>query len=214
MLDFGFGLLSFYDNIMCVSQPCALVWMFCDFILKYFPMFISLVQCFMISVLNVWMLYLFAYHGHGNLSHWQFLLVVLSLYAFVHYHHFAAPVILCTLVLLEVCLGLHYLQFVFMYWNLCFSLILALNHVDIYLVWYCCWFFAVGLFSCRCLVNLPGVKTLLLTIHQHQLLKGLDYHHRHLKTPMRREVQNSAYLTHLLKHLWQVNSYSGTGGGV
>ena len=47
------------------------------------------------------------------------------------------------------------------------------------------WFFAVGLFSCRCLVDLPGVKTLLLTNQQHQLLKGLDYHHRHLKTPMR-----------------------------
>jgi len=69
MLDFGIGLLSFYDNIMCVSQPCALVWMLCYFILKYFPMFISLVECFMISVLNVRMLYLFAYHGHGNLSH-------------------------------------------------------------------------------------------------------------------------------------------------
>ena len=63
--------------------------------------------------------------------------------------------------------------------------LLALNLVDIYLVWYCCWFFAVGLFSCRCLVDLLGVKTLLLTIQQHQLLKGLDYHHRHLKTPMR-----------------------------
>ena len=69
MLDFGIGLLSFYDNIMCVSQPCALVWMLCYFILKYFPMFISLVECFMISVLNVRMLYLFACHGHGNLSH-------------------------------------------------------------------------------------------------------------------------------------------------
>ena len=67
-----------------------------------------------------------------------------------------------------------------------FFLLLALNLVDIYLVWYCCWFFAVGLFSCRCLVDLPGVKTLLLTIQQHQLLKGLDYHHRHLKTPMKR----------------------------
>ena len=63
--------------------------------------------------------------------------------------------------------------------------LLALNLVDISLVWYCCWFFAVSLFSCRCLVDLPGVKTLLLTIQQHQLLKGLDYHHRHLKTPMR-----------------------------
>ena len=56
MLDFGIGLLSFYDNIMCVYQPCVLVWMLCDFILKYFPMFISLVECFMISVLNVQML--------------------------------------------------------------------------------------------------------------------------------------------------------------
>ena len=151
----------------------------------FFPMFISYVVCFMISVLNVQMLSLYAYHGHGKLSHWQFWLN-LSLYALLHYHHFAAPVILCTLVLMEVWLGLHYLKFVFMYWNLCFSLLFASNHVDIYLVWYCCWFFAVGLFSCRCLVDLPGVKTLLLTIQQHQLLKGLDYHHRHLKTPMRR----------------------------
>ena len=44
MLDFGIGLLSFYDNIMFVSQPCALVWMLCYCILKYFPMFISLVE--------------------------------------------------------------------------------------------------------------------------------------------------------------------------
>ena len=151
-------------------------------------MFISFVACFMISVLNVRMLYLFAYHGHGKLSHWQFCLI-LSLYAFLRYHHFAAPVILCTLVLLEVWLGLHYLQFVFMYWNLCFSLLFASNHVDIYLVWYSCWFFAVGLLSCRCLVDLPGVKTLLLTIQQPQLLKGLDSHHSHLKTPMRRGLK-------------------------
>ena len=34
------------------------------------------------------------------------------------------------------------------------------------------WFFTVGLLSCRCLVDLPGVKTLLLTNQQHQLLKG------------------------------------------
>ena len=44
----------------------------------------------------------------------SFFFLFLSLYAFVHYHHFAAPVILCSLVLLEVWLGLHYLQFVFM----------------------------------------------------------------------------------------------------
>ena len=69
MLDFGIGLLSFYDNIMCVSQPCALVWMICYFMLKYFPMFISLVECFVLSALNVRMLYLFAYHGLDYLSH-------------------------------------------------------------------------------------------------------------------------------------------------
>ena len=115
-----------------------------------------------------------------NLSHWQ-LLVVLSIYIFVHYHHIAAPIILWSCVLLVVGLRLQYLQFVLKYWNF----LLALNLVDIYLVWYCYWFFAVGLFSCRCLVDLPGVKTLLMTIQQHQLLKGLDYHHRHLKTPMR-----------------------------
>ena len=68
MLDFGIGLLSFYDNIMCLSTMCSCL-MLCYFILKYFPMFISLVECFMISVLNVRILYLFAYHGHSKLSH-------------------------------------------------------------------------------------------------------------------------------------------------
>ena len=75
-----------------------------------------------------------------------------------------------------------------------FFFLLALNLVDIYLVWYCCWFFVVGLFSCRCLVDLPGVKTLLLMNQQHQLLKGLDYHLRHLKTPMR--IGSDFRLTH------------------
>ena len=106
-----------------------------------------------------------------------------SLYALLYYHHFAAPVILCTLVLMEVCLGLNCLKFIW------FSLLFASNHVDIYLVWYCCSFFAVGLFPYRCLVDLPRAKTLLLTIQQHQLLKGLDSHHRHLKTPMRKGLE-------------------------
>ena len=168
--------------MLCLTAMCSSLGALILHFEIFFPMFISYVVCFMISVLNVRMLSLYAYHGHGKLSHWQFWLN-LSLYALLHYHHFAAPIILCTLVLMEVCLGL---KFVFMYWNLCFSILCASNHVDIYLVWYCCWFFAVGLFSCRCLVDLPGVKTLLLKIQQHQLLKGLDYHHRHLKTPMRR----------------------------
>ena len=119
-VGYRYWLLSFYDNIMCVSQPCALVWMICYFMLKYFPMFISLVECFVLSALNVRMLYLFAYHGHDYLSHWQ-LLVVLSIYVFVHYHHFAAPIILCSCVLLVVWLGLQYLQFVFKYWDFVYT---------------------------------------------------------------------------------------------
>ena len=74
---------------------------------------------------------------------------------------------------------------------LCIEIFLALNLVDIYLV---VWFSAVGLFSCRCLVDLPGGKTLLLTNQQHQLLKGLDYHLGHLKTPMR--IGSDFRLTH------------------
>ena len=70
-VGFRYWLLSFHDNIMYVSQPCALVWMTGFFMLKYFPLFISLVEWFMLSALNVWMLYMFAYHGHDNLSHWQ-----------------------------------------------------------------------------------------------------------------------------------------------
>ena len=49
------------------------------------------------------------------------------------------------------------------------------------------WFFAVGLLCCRCLVDLPGVKTLLLTNQQHQLPKELVYHLRHLKIQMRKD---------------------------
>ena len=35
--------------------------------------------------------------------------------ALLHYHHFAVPVVLCTFVLLEVCLGLNCLKSVVMY---------------------------------------------------------------------------------------------------
>ena len=110
-------------------------------------------------------------------------------YALLLFHHYVAPVVLCTLVLMVVCLGLSYLKFVFVYYNLWFTLLLASNHVDIYLVWCYFWFFAVGLFSCRCLVDPLRVKTLLLTIQQPQLLKGLNSHHSHLKTPMRRGLE-------------------------
>ena len=55
----------------------------------------------MLSALNVRMLYLFAYHGLDNLSQRQ-VLVVLSIYVLVHSHHIAAPIILCSCVLLVV----------------------------------------------------------------------------------------------------------------
>ena len=111
MLAYGIGLLCFNVYISCgwwllqsnllkqlflnvVSQPCVLVWMLWSFILKFFPMFISYVVCFMISVLNARMLSLYAYHGHGRLFHWQFCLN-LSLYDFctitilLHLSHYA-----------------------------------------------------------------------------------------------------------------------------
>ena len=121
-IDVGvrYWLLSFYDNIMYVSHPCALVWMIGFFMLKYFSLLISLVEYFMLTALNVRMLYLFAYHGLDNLSQWQ-LLVVLSIYVFVHYHHIAAPISLCSNVLLFVGFGLQYLQFVLKYWNFVYT---------------------------------------------------------------------------------------------
>jgi len=127
-IRFRCWLLSCFENIMCVSQPCALVWMMCYFMLKFFPMFISLVECFMLSALSVRMPYLFAYHGHDNLSHWQFC------------HLFSFSMSLCTITIL-----LHYLWYC---WKVLFGSALSsvciyilkffLNLVDIYLVWYCC----------------------------------------------------------------------------
>ena len=55
----GFDLLCFYDIILG-----ALILHF-----EIFFMFISYVVCFMLAVLNVRMMSLCAYHGHGRLSH-------------------------------------------------------------------------------------------------------------------------------------------------
>ena len=129
-------LLSCYENIMCVSQLCALVWMICYFMLKNFPMFISFVECFMLFALSVRMPYLFAYHGHDNLFHWQFC------------HLFCLSMSLCTITILlhylwycwKFCLGLHYLQFVFIYWIFFWILLTFILCGTVV------WFFAVGLF--------------------------------------------------------------------
>ena len=167
----------------------------------------------MISVLIVQMLSLFAYHGHGKLSHWQFWLN-LSLYALLHYHHYATPVILCTLVLMEVCLGLHYLKFVFMYWNLYFFTSICIES---------CWYL-----YCVVLLLVLCCGPILLQMSRRSS-RGKDIVADDPSTPVAKRTRLSsqasqdpneerfrtpAYLTHLLKHLWQVNSYSGTGGGV
>ena len=131
-------------------------------------MFMSLMEWFMLSALNVQMLYLIAYHGHVNLSQWQFCQLLCLSLSWCTFTKFDARISLCFCVLLEVLVGS------------------ALSSVWVYILKYClhwilltiflwgivAWFFSVGLFSCRCLVDLPGVKTLLLTNQQHQLLKG------------------------------------------
>ena len=55
----SFGLLCFYDIILG-----ALILHF-----EILSMFISYVVCFMLAVLNVRMMSLCAYHGHGRLSY-------------------------------------------------------------------------------------------------------------------------------------------------
>ena len=142
-------------------------------------MFISLVECFMLSALSVRMPYLFAYHGHDNLSHWQFChLFCLSMSLCTIYDIVGSFVWVCTIFSLYL-----YIEIFFeSCWHLSCVVLLFGS-----LLWAC--------FSCRCLVDLPGVKTLLLTNQQHQLLKGLDYHLRHLKTPMK--IGSDFCLTHM-----------------
>ena len=148
---------------------------------KIFFLIISMVEYSMLSDLNVWMLYQFAYHGLDNLSQWQLLVV------FVH---------LCLCALSPYCCTYHFvLQCFAGSWvgtaisPICVEILKFCLHWILLTFTLCgivVWFFAVGLFSCRCLVDLPGVKTLWLTNQQHQLPKGLVYHLRLLKTPMRK----------------------------
>ena len=82
----------FYDNITCVWWHLESIplkhFIFCMLCLtamcsilgvlilhfEILSLLLSYVVCFMLSVLNVRMLSLYAYHGHGRLSHWQLFL--------------------------------------------------------------------------------------------------------------------------------------------
>ena len=85
-------LLCFYDDITCVwlhlesfSLKHFIFWMLCltamcsilGVLIFHFDilcLFLSYVVLFRLSVLNVQMLSICAYHGHGRLSHWQLFL--------------------------------------------------------------------------------------------------------------------------------------------
>ena len=89
MLAFGIGLLCFNVYITCgwwhlesIPLKYLIFWMLCltamcsilGVLILHFEilsLFLSYVVCFMLSVLNVRMLSLYAYHGHGRLSNWQ-----------------------------------------------------------------------------------------------------------------------------------------------
>ena len=91
MLACGFGLLCFMltyrvwwhlQNIPLkqlhflnvVSHCHVLYFGYSDPSFWNFMPVLSYVVCFMLSVLNAWMLSFYAYHGHGRLSHWQLFL--------------------------------------------------------------------------------------------------------------------------------------------
>ena len=183
MMVFGNWLLIFlwYHNVCFLTMCSSVVNGFLHIEIS-FPFFVFLVEWIMLFALDVQMLYLFGYHGQVNLSHWQFLSVELSIYGLVQYYHFVLLEVLVGFVLSSVCV---YILKYCLHWTL----------LTIILCGIVVWFFAVGLFSCRCLVDLPGVKTLLLTNQQHQLLKGLVYHLRHLKIQMR--IDSDFRLTHM-----------------
>ena len=140
----------------------------------------SLMEWVMISAQNDQMLFLIAYHGHVNLYKCQLWCLSLS---WCTSTKFDARISLCFCVLLEVLVGV-FIIFSLGFYN---EILFTLNLVDNLLWGIVAWFFSVGLVSCRCLVDLPGVKTLLLTNQQHQLPKELVYRLRHLKIQMRKD---------------------------
>ena len=56
------------------------------------------------------------------------------------------------------------------------------NYVDVRVMCLCTWIFAVCLFLCRCLTDLPNEKRLYLVFHHPLLLNELVSHLSHLKT--------------------------------
>ena len=105
-----------------------------------------------------------AYHAHGRLSKWQlFETLCFSVFTWHWIVTERSP-----------------------FWFTFFS---ESNHVDICTLWRYFWFFAVCLFSYRCLVDPLKAKRLWLMIHQLRLLNGLDSHLSHLKTPIVRGLE-------------------------
>ena len=156
-LVFGFWSLSWYDNIMCVSQPRAPVWMFGFLMIEIF----SPCSCLWWSDLC----YLLKMFKCCFLLHTMVMLTCINV---------SCDVFLClgalspSLMHVLVCASVFCWKFlvgVFIIFSLGFynEILPTLNLVDNLLWGIVAWFFSVGLVSCRCPVDLPGVKTLLLT---------------------------------------------------
>ena len=69
----SFSLQHFIFWILCLTAMCSILGVLI-FHFDILRMFLSYVVLFMLSILNVRMLSIYAYHGHGRLSHWQLFL--------------------------------------------------------------------------------------------------------------------------------------------
>ena len=101
-----------------------------------------------------------AYHDHGRLSYWK---LFINLCYSVFYCTFTILTQLphfFTSVLLMVLFGADLTYVCNCVWYLWFTLISESNQVDICPLWCYFWFYAVCIFSCRCLVNPLRAKTL------------------------------------------------------
>ena len=155
-----------------IAMPhCYVLYFWCLWFSLFFHidvlrLFLSSAVLFVLSVLISLMFLICAYHTHGRLSHWQL------------FKNFCFSVFSCTFTILThlpysafqcclwFCLALTWLMFVFVYDISGLHSYLNLIKLISVLCGAVFWFFAVCLFSCRCLVDPLRAKTLLLMIHQ------------------------------------------------
>ena len=130
---------------------------------------------------------LYAYHFHGRMSQWQiFVTLWLTIvYSELNYdclfiiaEHLFFTFLYCWLgscTMFKWYLGLNFHESPFFDYR-------ESNQVDVGVMCLCTWIFAVCLFLCRCLANLPKEKRLYLMFHHFLLLNKLVSHLSHLKT--------------------------------